>query len=300
MQNEDGTIRDMFENPLSSDLFYGMDNLSKSVELSLAANPAAQALSNLSEVLIGDLAHALGLRRWVPESAEQFLSYKQSALAEPPADTEDLLRAIERAVGFKIDFPSPFRGERGLATQRGLASYRAIQAIYQAFRIQQELATVANASVLEIGPGMGRTAYYAVKAGISSYATVDLPMGVVAQACFLGATLGPDRVWMIGDDFQSNGRVRLLPAGGLDSLNEKFGVVLNVDSITEMSEGAALHYAQWITSNADVFLSINHESNLVTVPFLARRVFDTVEYRRFPYWMRPAYTEEIFRMRGRE
>ena len=299
MATSNETITNMFENPVSCDLFYGMDNLANSIETGSPVDPTIdQARSDQAAFLIGEVTHALGLRRWVPESAEQYRSYyKQSAYADPPADAENLLRIIERELGFLIDFPSPFRGERGLVTQRGLASYRAIQALYQVFRVQQELATVTNASVLEIGPGNGRTAYYAVKAGISRYATIDLPMGVVAQACFLGATLGPDKLWMIGDDCQSDDRVRLLPSNRLDLLKERFGVVLNVDSMTEMGEDVALHYVQWIASNADIFLSINHEANVITIPSLARRIFGTVEYRRFPYWMRPAYIEEIFRMK---
>lgn len=301
MASSNQTITDMFENPISCDLFYGMDNLAKTIEVSFASNPTVdQGLSDHSAFLIADLAQALGLRRWVPEHSEHFHSYKKSGWVEPPADTEDLLRAIEQAAGFQIDFPTPFRGERGFKTRRGLASYRAIQAIYQAFRVQQELATVTNSSVLEIGPGSGRTAYYAAKAGITRYATIDLPMGVVAQACFLGATLGPDRVWMIGDEGQPDGRIRLLPSNRLDSLEERFGVVLNVDSITEMGDDTALRFARWIASNADVFLSINHEANAVTIPFLARRVFGAAGHRRFPYWMRPAYVEEIFRMDSRK
>jgi hypothetical protein len=202
-------LRDIFADPITTDLFYGVDNLALTIDAELAKIPHSNtALSEQASNLIVRLAHALGVVRWVPNDAEQFNPYLKKPYAEPIPATDDLLDAIERELGFPILFPTPFRGERGVSTSRGVASYRAIAALYQGFRLTQEARTIEQCSVLEIGPGMGRTAYYAIKAGIEQYVTIDLPMGVVAEACFLGATLGPDALWMLGDDEPFAKRVR--------------------------------------------------------------------------------------------
>lgn len=151
-------------------------------------------------------------------------------------------------------------------------------------------------TVLEIGPGLGRTAYYAFKMGIGDYTTVDLPLGIVAQACFLGATLGPDLLWMIGDNpSMAPGRIRLLPSSRLDEIQQKFDIVLNVDLLTEKSSDVAAKYVTWIAKSADIFLSINHEANAFTTAELASaHLSPGAKTARSPYWMRQGYVEEIF------
>jgi hypothetical protein len=297
MASENTRLRDILADPITTDLFYGVDNLASTIEDILTATPDADIrLSEQARDQIVMLAQALGVIRWVPRDGEQFEAYLKAPYAKPIPDTDDLLEAIERKLRFPILFPTPFRGERGASTSRGVARSRAIAALYQAFRVTQEARITDRGSVLEIGPGMGRTAYYAVKSGIDEYTTIDLPMGVVAQACFLGATLGPDALWMFGEDEPLAKRVRLLPSTELPLLQEKFGVVLNVDSLTEMGEAGASRYASWIAAHADTFLSINHEANDVTIPALAKDALAAADYRRFPYLMRPGYFEEIFRM----
>jgi hypothetical protein len=211
-------------------------------------------------------------------------------------DIDASLKKLDSALRQTILFPNPFRGEFGLETSRGVASYRAVQALYQAWRLSEIIRPRGRATVLEIGPGLGRTAYYAFKMGIGDYTTVDLPLGVVAQACFLGGTLGPDYVWMIGDNPNlADGRIRLLPSSKLDEIQQKFDIVLNVDSMTEMSSDVAAKYVTWIAKSADIFLSINHEANAFTVAELASaHLFPGAKTARSPYWMRQGYVEEIF------
>ena len=99
------------------------------------------------------LAEAIGAKRvWNAEAAE--------SLRPDVASIEDLLTAIENRIGIDLDFPNPFPDEFGLATSRGVASQRALHAIYQAWRLKT-LARVYGGRVLEIGAGLGRTAYYA-------------------------------------------------------------------------------------------------------------------------------------------
>lgn len=287
-------LRPIFANPISSDLYYGVDNLAHSLMAGLADRAEAERHSaeSAKDQLL-HVAEAIGCRRWFPPGSEQVFKYAPGD--DPAEDIEALLAAMSAKVGFEINFPNPFKGEMGVATSRGLGSYRAIHAIYQAHRILQELAGVSERTVLEIGPGMGRTAYYAARAGVRKYATIDLPIGVAAQACFLGATLGPDAIWMIGDPpAETRGRIRLLPSSG-PLPPEHFSLVINVDSLPEMGAATMEVYGRWIAAHAGTFLSINQEAHATTVNAIGDRFFGTAAKTRAPYWLRPGYVEETFR-----
>jgi hypothetical protein len=243
------------------------------------------------------VAEAIGCLRWFPPGSEQVLKYGPGE--DPSGDLEAVLAKVSKKIGFQLEFPNPFSGELGIETSRGIASYRAIHAIYQTRRILEELSGVNERSVLEIGPGMGRTAYYAAQAGLRNYATIDLPIGVVAQACFLGATLGPDAIWMVGDKSAlGDGRIRLLPSTG-PFPSESFGLILNADSLPEMGAATMATYGAWIASHAETFLSINQEAHLTTVNDIGDRFFSAAAKTRTPYWLRPGYVEETFRFTQR-
>jgi len=169
-----------------------------------------------------------------------------------------------------------------------LRDARAQCAAYQIKRIQ-ELVPTARA-VVEIGPGMGRAAYYGHLAGLD-YTTIDLPLGIAAQACFLGRALGPDALWLAGEDhIPQDGRIKLLY-----SVPERhFDIALNVDSITEMPAAVALDYFRWMAAHAAVFLSINHDLNEFSVANLAAGAKVWVR-RPCPVWHN--YIEEVFLMK---
>jgi hypothetical protein len=285
---DNAAIRAIFADPASTDLFYGVDNLFPEVIAQISANPeadayAAQAIR--SDILI--LLDAIGL---------QPIPYEDRPLGEiRELEVETSLQQLDRALRQRVEFPNPFRGEVGLSTERGTASFRAIQALYQAWRVQQLLNRSDRRTVLEIGPGIGRTAYYASKAG-AHYTTLDLPLGVIAQACFLGATLGPGRIWLFGEDPKSaSGKIRLFPSTMMGSIKDNFAVILNVDSMTEMGQQAASELTRWIGARGAAFLSINHEANGFTVKQLAESHFaDDSLVSRSPYWMRRGYVEELY------
>lgn len=68
---------------------------------------------------------------------------------------EVLLEKLDDTLGFKVDFPNPFAGEVGLQTSRGVANYRAVYSLYQAWRTAVCLRGVDRPRVLEIGVGLG-------------------------------------------------------------------------------------------------------------------------------------------------
>lgn len=176
-----------------------------------------------------------------------------------------------------------------------LESTRATYARHQLNHLQAALASVNGTSVVEIGPGVGHCAFLAHRAGID-YTTIDLPLGMVAQACFLGRGVGPENIWMDGDpEPAAHNQIKLLSGARLPS--RQFDVALNVDSMTEMSLSAALDYVAWINSHARLFVSMNHEINAFTISDVAERCLAgrRLERRRMPQ-RGLHYVQETFRI----
>ena len=148
-----------------------------------------------------------------------------------------------------------------------LANHRGTLAAYQVHRVLELLDVRQGASLIEIGPGMGRVTYHAFRAGLDC-STIDLPLGVVAQACFLGQALGPGALWFYGEDEHlARGRIKLLFTGGKPE--QRFDVALNTNSITEMSFQGAFDCLYWLADHAQIFISINHEKNVFTLAEVA-------------------------------
>jgi len=173
-----------------------------------------------------------------------------------------------------------------------VADPRARCAAYQIERLREINPTARSA--VEIGPGMGRAAYYGHLAGLD-YTTIDLPLGIVAQACFLGRALSPDALWFAGEDEAVlGGRIKLL----YSAPDRQFDIALNVDSITEMPSEVAFDYFRWAAKNAKHLLSINHEKNRFTVTQLASfsAPNKVIARRACPVW--DGYIEEAFSLCG--
>lgn len=166
---------------------------------------------------------------------------------------------------------------------------RAACARYQIERLCQLVPKLQ--SVVEIGPGMGRAAYYGHLNGID-YTTIDLPLGIVAQACFLGRALSPDTIWFEGEAYAAGSQpcIKLLytmPA-------QRFDAALNVDSMTEMPTRTAVDYFSWASQHVSFLLSINHGKNEFTVAQLATFAapHSLIARQPCPNW--DGYIEEVF------
>lgn len=174
-----------------------------------------------------------------------------------------------------------------------LAGDRGRSAQYQVRRLLELLNNVCNKPIIEIGPGMGRTAYLAYRAGLTDYTTVDLPLGIVAQACFLGRAIGPEHLLFAGEDNEiATDCIKLLSAGKLPE--RRYSVALNVDSLSEMPAAEAFNYARWLGSHTTLFLSINHSKNLFTVREAMTMAGNTHCFSKLECPAMPGYTEEIF------
>lgn len=278
------SVAEILRNPAASSLFFGFDGLT-------AAKAWSRAYRSFEPAACLDM-----LLRFAEALAAIRLDHPETYHTRPahPFTAEEVVRAIEERLGTQLSFPNPFPGEQGIASPRGVISLRAVWALYQAWRLTQLAAGRAAARVLEIGAGLGRTAFYARQFGLTEYTIVDLPFTSVSHAYFLGRTLGPDAVVLYGED-AAPGAIRILPPNAFLDGTERYDVVLNADSLTEMNRAAADAYWREIARRSSVFLSINHEAN----DFTARDVLgEATAADRFPCWVRPGYVEEIVRFDG--
>src|SRR5262249_44901094 len=136
-------IQALLRDPSRSDLLYGFDNLARSL-LPAPTDSAAHA-SDIYSLLV-QLSEAVGGR------AARCPEYP---LKVPLPEIDTLLAELDGVFGIRLDFPTPFPGEYGLNTGRGIVSYRAVHAIYQAWRVYQLVDSLPAPRVLEIGGGLG-------------------------------------------------------------------------------------------------------------------------------------------------
>jgi hypothetical protein len=273
-------LQEMLHHPDKTDLLYGFDNLNLNFVLRRQSSDA-EAMRGLNHRLLVNLCAALGsLPRFNPEQPRP----------ASPVSLGQILEWLDSTCGFKIEFPILSPNELGLGTSRGLVTERAVQALYQTCRTSLFCHDIEAPRILEIGAGLGRTAYYAWQKGLRDYTIVDIPMTAVAQAYFLGTFLGEDCIKLYGET--RGGSIRILPPQAFFDSQDHYDVAVNVDSMTEMAHEVAQKYVINIQDRAGVFLSVNHESN----PFTVRQLLSGAAARltqRNLYWMREGYVEEI-------
>jgi hypothetical protein len=281
----------ILRNPGASSIFWGIDTLTSDfLPLSIgAANQGNMALTCLASLV--RLAEATGAMPIF--NPEQSWRNKES-----PLTADQVLDRLDTLLSVKIRFPNPYPNELGVLSTRGIASYRAIHAIYQAWRIAQLVKGKHSPRVLEIGAGLGRTAYYARLLGIKDYTIVDLAVQEASQAYFLASAIGGDSIALHGEsEPDMPNRVKLVSPEWFLASNETYDLVVNVDSMTEMDIDVARGYWKRIRTCTSQFLSINHDFNPFTVKQLMEEGPQPVAASRYPYWMRAGYVEELAKIR---
>ncbi|WP_234679573.1 putative sugar O-methyltransferase [Bradyrhizobium monzae] len=287
----------LLRNPAETTFFWGFDAIAKAPPGSVEPHENVIKQLNKSEdwkslyslwLMNGltSVAEALGTRR-VPylETDPQQVGLHEKAAQS----TDQVLDQIEAALGVNLEFPNPFPGELGLPSSRGIVGFRSVHAIYQAWRIAQIAKQRSGFRVLEIGAGLGRTAYFANLLGVKDYTIVDIPLTNAAQAYFLGRVLGPNFIRLSGE--QESAHIKIMSACDIGPSAGHFDLIVNIDSWTEMSRDTAEAYWDFARSATNAVLSINHEHNGFTVRDLYSKDA-AVTATRFPYWTRRGYVEE--------
>jgi hypothetical protein len=279
-------MADILRNPGKYNLFYGFENLSRDLlnrkwlDYTMEPKLAMDALVTLCE--------AVGVLK---------ISNPETLKIVRTIDPERAIQLLDGAFGFNLSFPNPFEGESGIQTKLGIINYRAVQAIYQAWRISEIVKDIPGASVLEIGGGLGRTAYYCWCFGIHDYTIVDIPISSLAQGDFLGRALSEKDLLLIGestDQENYKSKIKLIHPKAFAESTRKYDLIVNVDSLTELDVSIAKDYLHKISQKSKLFLSINHENNRFTVNAICKETGVLKPLYRVPYWVRKGYAEELF------
>lgn len=113
---------------------------------------------------------------------------------------------------------------------------------------------------------------------------------MLLKATSSACTLGEDTVSFYGEKSSS---IRILPPTEFLDASDRYDLVVNVDSLTEMGRDTAWSYCQAINTRANRFLSINHERNSLAVRDLCAEIGMDLSARA-PYWLRRGYLDEVF------
>ena len=186
--------------------------------------------------------------------------------------------------------------DKGIKTKYGVISYAPIQQLYHAIQVLEITKDIKNPKVLEIGAGIGSSAYHAWNFGIKDYTIVDLPLGCISIGFNLSNLIGEDNL-LFGieaeNQIEIEKKIKILTSNNLE-ITKNFDLIINCDSITEMSKQQADEYVNFASKKAKFFLSINHEGNSFTVDqIFSKSSFDKIS--RNLTWYRQGYVEELFK-----
>lgn len=277
-------IADILRNPGKYNLFYGFENLCRDLINS----------KRLEDILEPEMAMD-SLLSFCEATGVIAMSNPESLRIKKTIDPEKAIQLLEKELGFELCFPNPFEGEYGIETSKGVISYRAVQALYQAWKISQIVKGIVNPAILEIGGGLGRTAYYCHLLGIRDYTIVDIPMSLLSQGDFLGRVLPERDLFLAGEKVDSDdSKIKLIHSKAFFSSDKKYDLIINVDSLTELDINIAKQYLGKIKEVGNYFLSINHEINSFSVNSIWKETPGIKKIYRAPYWLRRGYVEELF------
>lgn len=265
-------------------------------------------LSTFLEKLVS-LAEYLGVVR--TENPEQGIA--GYALKD---GVDELVTTIEKAIGISIGFPD-VGAAYGVKVGNSVVTPESFEHIYVALRINQAInlhinPDIQKLNIVEIGAGFGGTASWLLKTrqrNIENYTIIDLPLMNVLQGYFLSQVFGVEQVALYGEssqegDTQSHKKlINILPTYYINQISGRnIDVLINQNSMPEMTEQAVSDYITWAKSNIrGIFYSYNHEAYSlvngipqVLVPEIVERVGGFKRLSRNYSWMWKGYVEEVY------
>tara|TARA_B100000579_G_scaffold408708_1_gene397063 strand:+ start:527 stop:1687 length:1161 start_codon:yes stop_codon:yes gene_type:complete len=212
-------------------------------------------------------------------------------------DINKLIIEIEKKLEINLNFKNVFPGEIGVQTNNGILVYKEIQAIYNALKIKEliQYKNLKEVKILEIGGGLGRTAYYCNKFGINNYTMVDILLPGISQANYLARSIDENSVKLVNNIEKNHdlNKIKISMPEKLFSKNIFFDIVFNSDSLVEIDHEFQKKYVKYITQNTNYFISINHEC----LKFSVYDLFSKTKYKKYQKSLFPlekGYVEEIF------
>ena len=288
VKNDKKKLKYALDNPHNFNIFYGFDDNCKVLHDIPSFNFKFRYSKSIIDKLLS-FCEFLGILRL---DNPEYYKKKYHNL-----DLEKLINKIEKKIGIKLKFNNPFPGEKGIKTSKGILSVREIQAIYQAYKIKELIKSNKTKikNILEFGGGLGRTAYYCYKFGVTNYTLVDLLVPRICQINYLSRIINEKNVISnpkITDFYKK--KIKLISPEFLFSNQIKFDFVFNSDSFSEIDYANQKKYAKFLKKNSKIFFSINHEYN----EYKVNDFFETnnnTKYSKNLYWLRKGYVEEIFK-----
>ena len=295
MSGDVSAAAQILSNPKDNKIFWGFDDLVDHYhQLVTKDRSGLRDGANLCQDYFIRLAEAIGAfsiqnpesRNWRPTTS---------------VSTTEVFEAVETLLGIDVSEPDVYAGRVGVQTPRGVMSYRSFQSIYLAHRLntllQSDLTQKPDVAprVCEIGAGLGRSALYARRFGLTDYTIVDIPFTSISQGYYLMRALGEDAVVLPGEGEGRPDQIKLRHPDHFFGDSPDFDLIVNQDSITELGEELATEYLVRISELTSYLVSFNHEVNEVRLFELLSAVGRPTQVLRFPYWMRPGYVEELVR-----
>ncbi len=282
-------MRDFFSKPISHGTFQGA-----AATASIKATAAPLFVTGHYMDFLASLAEAVGALR--VENPESQGHYGENLFRSP----DEVVERINTALGIDIVPPNVAGDKGGIPTARGIIAASDLRAVYAAYRIRELIGSIGNASVCEIGGGIGGVAYYCWQMGIRDYTIIDLPHIGLMQAYWLIRALPDARIVLCGEKDNGKPAIRLLPPPMFGQ--RRFDLIYNQDSFPEMHPEHSLAYLEKGKRIAPAVLSINQESEsyqtatsrLPVVSDLVDRVGGYRRVYRFPHWLRVGYVEELY------
>jgi hypothetical protein len=257
----------------------------------------------MTRLMTADVVVSLGTALGVLRAVNPFAADAPNALGQ---DLDAVMSALCSRFGGSFA-PPQIGGIFGLEFRGEFYPHKYLYQVYVACRLA-ELSTGARFSCLEIGGGMGFLAYAAHRLdAVSDFCLIDLPLVNVLQGYLLLNSSFAARTVLYGEpDLESERRIRILPDVAMTELPEKsFDIAINQDSLPEMHPDTMSAYLEELQRTTRTYLlSINHESGQITPSgFRHGVVREAAEMQsgyatvyRMPYWLRPGYVEELFRL----
>lgn len=288
IRRDESKIEDILDNPSKYNIFYGFEN---NCEFNKRNRRYIDYYENDELVIdkILNFAEFLGIIRH--NNPERYrIIFKKPNL-------DFLISEIEKKINLELKFENVFPGEKGVKTKKGIISSREIQAIYQAYQIKEIFKKNNYKNILEIGGGLGRTAYYCYKFGIKDLTIVDLLIPQVCQLNYLSRVLSEETLLnekQIRKMGNLKDKIKIISPNYLFNNEKKYDLAFNSDSFTEIDTLSQIKYVNFIYENTKYFYSINHESNKNKVSDLfAEKKIN--EFKKNLYWLRKGYLEEHFK-----
>jgi hypothetical protein len=261
----------------------------------------------MTQLITADVLVSLGDALGVLRTVNPFAADAPNALGQ----SLDVVMT-ELTARFEGSFAPPqVGGVYGLEFRGEFYPHKYLYQVYVAYRLC-ELSAGERFSCLEIGGGMGFLAYAAHRLHVvSDFCLVDLPLVNVLQGYILLNSRFADRTVLYGESpkearFNEQGGLRILPDIAMLELSAKsFDIAVNQDSLTEMHPETMHIYLEEIQRTTRMYLlSINHESGQITPSGFRHGIVREAALMqpgyapvyRMPYWLRPGYVEELYRL----